>query len=166
MATPESGNPQDVGAEGAPQRQLAIQRIYVKDVSFESPASPRVFTRDWRPEVTTSLGTQSRPLEGSGYEVTVSATVTVKSGEETAFLVEVKQAGLFVASGFPEAELGPILGSYCPNVLFPYLRETISDLVTRGGFPQFLLPPVNFDAIYAQHVRQQQEAQAAAPAPH
>ena len=92
----------------------------------------------------------------------MSSTVTVTSGEETAFLVEVKQSAVFVVVGFSDAEMGPLLGSYCPNLLFPYLRETVSDLVTRGGFPQFLIAPVNFEALYAQHLRQQASQAASA----
>jgi preprotein translocase subunit SecB len=160
-----SGTPAG-GAADAGQRQFAIQRIYVKDLSFEAPSSPEVFLRDWKPEVNMNLGTQSRSLDASHHEVTLTATVTVSSGGTTAFLVEVKQAGIFVLSGFPPADVAPVLGSYCPNILFPYLREVVSDLVTRGGFPQFLMAPVNFDAAYAQAVRQQQSGQSApAPAP-
>jgi preprotein translocase subunit SecB len=159
MATPE-----ELGTAGqTAQRQLAIQRVYVKDVSFESPGVPEVFGQEWRPEVNLNIGTVSRAVGANQYEVTLSATVTVKSGEQNAFLVEVKQAGVFVLSGFAEAELAQVLGSYCPNVLFPYLRETVSDLVTRGSFPQLLLAPVNFDALYAQHLRQRQGGQPPAP---
>lgn len=162
-----SATPEGLGTGGQPpQRQLAIQRIYVKDLSFEAPGAPEVFTRDWKPEVNLNIGTGSRVIGRDQYEVTLTATVTVKSGEATAFLAEVKQAGIFTALGFSEAELGPMLGSYCPNVLFPYVREVISDLVTRGSFPQFLMAPVNFDALYAQHLRQQQAGQGqAAPTP-
>jgi preprotein translocase subunit SecB len=158
-----SATPEGAGGQAA-QRQLAIQRIYVKDLSFEAPGVPEVFTRDWKPEVNLNLGTGSRVIGRDQYEVTVTATVTVKSGDSTAFLAEVKQAGIFAVSGFSEAELGPVLGSYCPNVLFPYVREVISDLVSRGSFPQFLMAPVNFDALYAQHLRQQAGQGVEAPA--
>jgi preprotein translocase subunit SecB len=158
--------PEETGAGGqAPQRQFAIQRVYVKDVSFESPSVPGIFAQEWRPEVNLNIGTASRAVGANQYEVTLTATVTVKSGEQTAFLVEVKQAGIFALAGFEEAELGPVLGSYCPNVLFPYLREAVSDLVSRGSFPQFLMVPVNFDSLYAQHLRQQQAGPAPASAP-
>ena len=156
--------PEEAAAGGQAQKQLAIQRIYVRDISFEAPNAPNVYSREWRPEVSMNLGTASRGVGPNQHEVTLTATVTVKSGEETAFLVEVKQSAVFVVVGFSDAEMGPILGSYCPNVLFPYLRETVSDLVTRGGFPQFLMAPVNFEALYAQHLRQQ-GAQAASAAP-
>jgi preprotein translocase subunit SecB len=163
MATPEQTGASDQAA----QRQFAIQRVYVKDLSFESPAAPDVFTREWRPDVNMNLGTASRSLGKDQYEVTLSATITVKSGESTAFLVEVKQAGVFAMTGFAEGEVAQMLGSYCPNLLFPYLRETVSDVVTRGSFPQFLLAPVNFDALYAQHLRQQaQQAQPGTPTSH
>lgn len=153
---------EEATAGGQAQKQLAIQRIYVRDISFEAPNSPNVFSREWRPEVSMNMGAASRVVGPNQHEVTLTATVTVKSGEETAFLVEVKQSAVFVIVGFSDAEMGPLLGSYCPNVVFPYLRETVSDLVTRGGFPQLLMAPVNFDALYAQHLRQQAEQAASA----
>jgi preprotein translocase subunit SecB len=92
------------------------------------------------------------------YEVALTVTITVKNGDATAYLVEVNQAGIFSLSGFTDAEMGPMVGSFCPNILFPYAREAISDLVTKGGFPQMLLAPVNFDALYSQHLQQAQQA--------
>jgi preprotein translocase subunit SecB len=109
------------------------------------------------------LGTQTQALENDIYEVVLSLTVTVKIGEATAYLVEVNQAGIISASGFDEAELGPLLGSFCPNILFPYAREVISDLVSKGGFPQLILAPVNFDALYMQQLQQSQQAEPASP---
>jgi preprotein translocase subunit SecB len=103
------------------------------------------------------MGTHVEPLENSLYEVLLTVTITVKSSDTTAYLVEVKQAGIFSLAGFTEQEMGPMLGSYCPNILFPYARETVSDIVARGGFPQMLLAPVNFDALYAQHLQQAQQ---------
>lgn len=142
----------------AVEKQFSIQKIYTKDMSFETPNSPVVFTQKWEPTVDFNLGTNVLPLEDSMYEVALNVTITVKNGDTTAYLVEVIQAGIFALGGFTPEELGPMLGSFCPNILFPYARETISDLVTRGGFPQMILAPVNFDALYAQHLQQSQQA--------
>jgi preprotein translocase subunit SecB len=139
------------------QGQFALQRIYVKDLSFEIPHAPQVFTSNWQPEVSVELSTQTSRLEdGKNYEVVLGLTVTAKNDNATAFLVEVKQAGIFLIDGVPEAQLGQLLGAYCPNVLFPYARETISDVITRGSFPQLLLAPVNFDAVFADAQRKRQ----------
>ncbi|MDT8407091.1 MAG: protein-export chaperone SecB [Methylococcales bacterium] len=143
-----------------PEKQFAIQKIYTKDLSFETPNSPSIFTGKWEPKVDLNLNTQVQSLENAMYEVVLTLTVTVKSGETVAYLVEATQAGIFALSGFTEQELGPMLGSYCPNILYPYIREVISDLVAKGGFPQLLLAPVNFDAMYAQQVQQQQQPSA------
>lgn len=142
-------------AEG---QQFVIQKIYIKDVSFETPNSPAIFTETkWEPEVNVQLNTRAAPLADHMHEVVLSVTITAKLGDKTAYLVEVQQAGIFRTEGFEEAQLNHLLGSFCPNILFPYVREAISDLVARGGFPQLLLAPVNFDALYAQHMQQQQE---------
>lgn len=148
------------------QGQFALQRIYVKDLSFEAPNAPKVFLAPWNPEVNVQLATQATRLEdGKNYEVVLSLTVTVKNDNATAFLVEVQQAGIFLIEGVPEQQVGPLLGAYCPNLLFPYARETVSDVVTRGSFPQLLLAPVNFDAVYAESLRRQaEEANGATPA--
>lgn len=150
--------------EQANQQQFSIQKIYLKDVSFESPNSPAVFSGEWKPEVNVQLNTEIKGLENNMHEVILSVTVTAKQEEKTAFLVEVKQAGLFQLAGFEQEQLGGMLGAYCPESLFPYAREAISDLVTKGGFPQLLLSPVNFNALYMQH--QQQQAQAATDTAH
>lgn len=136
-------------------RQFQLQKIYVKDISFETPSSPHVFTLDWSPEVDFNLSTAATQLQEGTYEVLIKLTVTVKLEQKTAYLVEVSQAGIFAAIGFEESELGHLLGSYCPNILFPYAREAISDLVIKGGFPPMLLAPVNFDALYAQRAENQ-----------
>lgn len=140
-----------------PQQQLAIQRLYVKDLSFEVPGGPGIFLEKWEPQINVDLNSQAQKLSDDVYEVVLALTVTAKAGEKTGYLVEVQQAGIFSISGFSEAELGPILGSHCPSILFPYAREVVSDLVTRGTFPQLVLQPINFDALYAHH-RQQVEA--------
>ena len=142
------------------EKQFVIQKIYTKDMSFETPNSPAIFTETWEPAVDFNLGTNVAPLQDSLYEVSLTITITVKIGETIAYLVEVNQAGVFTMVGFTEQELAPMVGSFCPNILFPYAREVISDLVTKGGFPQLLLAPVNFDALYAQHVQQMQQAPA------
>lgn len=132
---------------------FSIEKIYLKDVSFESPDAPAVFTDDWEPEINMDLNSHGQPIDDGIYEVELSITVTAKNKDKTSFLVEIKQCGIFSISGMDDANLNGMLGSFCPNVLFPYAREAISDLVTKGGFPQLLLAPVNFDAIYAQHLQ-------------
>lgn len=137
-------------------QQFLIQKIYIKDVSFESPNSPEMFTSDWQPDVNLDLNTNANRLGDDVFEVVLSLTSTVKNQDQTAFLVEVQQCGIFTLSGFGDQELSQMLGSYCPNILFPYAREAISELVNKGGFPPLILAPVNFDALYAQHMSQQQ----------
>ena len=137
------------------EKKFSIQKIFCKDVSFETPNSPEIFTQKWQPEVDFNLGTHVKPIDDDVFEVTITVTVTVKIGDQVAYLAEVVQAGIFTLKGFTDAERGPLLGSYSPSALFPYAREAISDLVSKGGFPQLLLAPVNFDAVYAQHVQQQ-----------
>ncbi|MDH3948124.1 MAG: protein-export chaperone SecB [Gammaproteobacteria bacterium] len=139
-------------------QQFAIQKIYIKDVSFESPNSPAMFTQEWQPEVNLDMNTNTQSLSEGVFEVVLSLTATVKNADQTAFLVEVQQAGIFSISGFAENDMGHMLGSFCPNILFPYAREAVSDLVTKGGYPPLILAPVNFDALYAQHMAQQQQA--------
>lgn len=139
------------------EKHFSIQKIYTKDISFETPNSPKIFTEKWEPKVDFNLGTNVQTLENDLYEISLTITVTVKCGESTAYLVEVCQAGIYTLKGFNEQEMGPMVGSFCPNILFPYAREAVSDLVTKGGFPQLLLAPVNFDALYAQHLQQLQQ---------
>ncbi|WP_347987963.1 protein-export chaperone SecB [Methylomonas sp. AM2-LC] len=143
---------------GANDKQFAIQKIYTKDISYETPNAPKIFTQQWEPTLDLNLGTHVDTLENSIYEVTLRITVTVKIGESTAYLVEVNQAGIFSIAGFSDQELGPMLGSFCPNIIFPYAREVVSDLVSKGGFPQLILTPVNFDALYVQHLQQAQQS--------
>ncbi len=137
-----------------PEKQFAIQKLFVKDLSFESPNAPLIFTEKWEPTVDINLNSNAQKAPQDLFEVAITVTITVKNGEKTAYLVEATQVGIFSAIGFPDAEMGPLLGSFCPSVLFPYLREAVSDMVTKGGFPPLLLSPVNFDALYAQHVQQ------------
>lgn len=139
----------------APQQAFGIQKIYTKDISFESPNSPAIFTHEFQPQLSVDLNVESKKLQDDVYHVVIRVTATTKVEENTAFLCEVEQAGIFTLQGFNDAELSYMLGVQCPNALFPYARETISDLVTRGGFPQLLLEPVNFEAMYANHMQQQ-----------
>jgi len=136
------------------QRQFALQRIYIKDISYETPSSPGIFTEEWKPEPNLNLNSNVSNLGNNTFEVVLTVTVTTKVGNKTAYLAEVKQAGIFSVSGFSDNEMGHMMGAYCPNILFPYAREVVSDLVSKGSFPQLLLTPVNFDALYAQHVQQ------------
>lgn len=156
----EAGHPDQQGDGQESGQQFNLQKIYLKDTSFETPNSPAVFTEQWEPAVNIELHTAGRPLADNVHEVVLTVTVTAKLGDKTAYLVEVHQAGVFTVTGFEGDELGHLLGSYCPGILFPYAREAISDIIGKGGFPQLLLTPVNFDALYAQH-KQQAEQQAA-----
>lgn len=149
----QSSNNTTPTAENAPQ--FEIQRIFVKDLSFESPNTPHTFVEEWKPEVTLNLETKSNRIQDNMHEVVLSITATVNTGKKTAFLIEVEQAGVFMIKNFPNDQLHHMLGSFCPNILFPYAREVVSDIVVRGGFPQLILAPVNFDALYAQHMEQQ-----------
>jgi len=154
MADNDTNENQGAATTEEPGQVFKIQRIYLKDVSYESPQTPNVFVTNtnWQPQVQLHLNTESTKLDNDLYESVLAVTATVKLGEEVAYLTEVKQAGLFLIRGFDEQGMGPMLGSFCPNLLFPFAREAIGSLVQKGGFPQLLLAPVNFDALYAQHV--------------
>lgn len=146
------------------QQQFTLQRIYTKDVSYESPGTPEVFRQNWQPAVNVDLNTKSSRIDEQGnHEVVLTLTVTSKLGDDTAFLVEVQQAGIFLVAGIEDESLRQILATVAPNILFPYARENIDALVVKGGFPALMLAPVNFDALYRQAVAQQ-EGQAAAAA--
>lgn len=138
-----------------------IQRIYTKDISFEAPNAPQVFQKEWQPEVKLDLDTSSNTLAENVYEVILRVIVTATMEEETAFLCEVQQAGIFTVEGIEGTQLAHCLGAYCPNVLFPYARECITNLVGRGTFPQLNLAPVNFDALFMNYLQQQQQQDAA-----
>ena len=133
--------------------QLAIQKIYVKDISFEAPNSPAVFTGELNPTADVHFANRTTALDAENHEVVLTVTVKVRQEERTVYLVEVQQAGIFTVRGFPEEHLGAILATACPNTLFPFAREAICDLVTKGGFPQLLLAPVNFEILYAQELQ-------------
>lgn len=140
-----------------PKQIFSIQKIYTKDISFESPNSPALFMTQFQPNLSVDLNVESKGLAEDVYHVVLRVTATTKVEDKTAFLCEVEQAGIFTIKGFEEAELGYLLGAGCPNTLFPYAREVVSDLVARGGFPQLLLEPVNFDGMYHEHLQAQQQ---------
>ena len=145
--------PAGAAAAGDTAPVLALQNVYLKDCSYESPNGPRV-EGNWNPQISLDLQTNASVLAPDVREVLLTVTVSAKMGEVTIFLVEVKQAGLFVVRNLPEADLKRAIGTVCPGVLFPYARAAVSHLVSQGGFPQFLLPPVNFDALYAANQAQ------------
>src|SRR5690242_1469962 len=145
-------------AAGQAMPQLMLQKIYVKDVSFEAPNAPQIFqdmgeNDELQPQVQLNLGQRATDLGNDLYEVVLSLTLTCTIGERTAYLAEVHQAGVFGIAGFGEQDQAGIIGSYCPNLLFPYARQVISSLVLEGGFPPFLLQPINFDALFAEQQR-------------
>ena len=145
-------------AEQQAAEQFAIQRIYVKDISYESPNAPAIFRKEWQPAIQLDLDTRSEKLDDNTFEVVLSLTVTARIEEEVAFLCEVQQAGIFSVPVLEDAQMAHMLASFCPNILFPYAREAVSNLVNRGTFPQLNLAPVNFDALFAQYVQQRQAA--------
>jgi preprotein translocase subunit SecB len=140
-----------------PQGQFGIQKIYLKDVSFETPHSPQIFKEQWQPKVSMDIENTNTRLDSDLHEVVLSVTVTVSFAEKTVYLAEIQQAGIFFVSGFPDEILGRMLATVCANILFPFAREAIADLVMRSGFPQLLLAPVNFEALYLQQQRAKQD---------
>ena len=137
--------------------QLSIQRVYTKDISFEAPNSPQIFREEWNPTVDIQLANKATKLAEDVHEAVLTVTVTVRFEDKTVYLAEVHQAGIFNIQGFPPQFIEVMLGTVCPNILFPFAREAICDLVVRGGFPQLLLAPVNFESLYAQEMQRQQE---------
>jgi len=153
---------QAAGTEEQTQQQFAMQRIYNKDLSFESPATPEVFKKQWQPQVNVDLNTKSDKIDDQGnFEVVLTITITAKVEEQTAFLVEVQQAGIFFITGFEGEDLRRILGTAAPNILFPYARECIDTVCVKGGFPAIMLAPVNFDALYQQALAQSEGGETA-----
>ncbi len=151
--------------EKAADKQLAISKIYVKDCSFESPQAPGVFRKgDWKPQTNLNLRSTHTAVEDNFHEVVLTITVEAKDDDKSLFLVEMHQAGIFEIAGYAGEELAAILGSFCPNILFPYARESIASMIQKGGFPEFVLQPINFDALYMQ--AKQQQAQGAAAEKH
>ena len=163
VPAPPSGAPAD---DQAVSRQVLLQKIYVKDASIEVPGAPLVFTQNTQPQIDVNVGTTMKSLENDLYHIILNITVTAKNGAETVFLVEVQQAGIFLVRNFPNnAEKAAILGGYCPSLLFPFAREAVADFVQKAGFPQLLLQPINFEAMYLEALqRQRAERQAGAAA--
>ncbi|MAL99161.1 protein-export chaperone SecB [Hydrocarboniclastica marina] len=140
--------------------QFALQRIYVKDISFESPNAPAIFQQTWQPKVSMDLNSSYTKISDTQYEVVVSLSITAKIEEKVAYIVEVQQAGVVMIKNIEDAQLGHMLGAYCPNLLFPYARETVDGMVNRGSFPSLMLAPVNFDLVYQQSLQRKQQEQA------
>ena len=135
-------------------KQVVLQKIYLKDASLEVPLAPQIYTRNWQPQIDVQVATSLQPLNAEQHQVLLSVTVTAKLGEDVAFLAEVQQAGIFLLKGMAEdSERQRVLGTDCPNILFPFAREAVSELVVRGGFPQLLLQPVDFTGLYQEHLR-------------
>jgi preprotein translocase subunit SecB len=149
-------------AENA-QPGFGIEKLYVKDASIEVPNAPQIFTDRTGPQVNVELGNSAQKLDDGIFEVSIKVTVTAKIGEKTAFLVEVTQAGIFAIRNVPEENLEVIVSVTCPNILFPYAREAVSDMVTRAGFAPVLLNPINFEALFMQQKQQQAENAGAKP---
>ncbi len=139
------------------QPEFIIQRVYVKDLSLEAPHSPQAFQEEWQPELNLQFTMNTRDVGENNHEVVLQITITAKSKDKTLFLVEVKQAGLFTLKGFTEQQNHQVMSITCPTILFPYAREAVSDLVGRAGFPPLYLTPVNFEALYAQQLQEQQD---------
>ena len=142
------------GSDQAQHGQVRLERIYLKDSSFESPVSPGVFAEKWQPEIQLEINTRSSKLNEGRYEVVLTVTITAQLEGKTAFIVEVQQASVFIMQGLEDAVIHRALGTVCPNTLFPYTRETIDSLVVRGGFPPLHLTPINFDAAYEEAMKQ------------
>jgi len=155
ITSPQANGKDPAGIPENKATEFAIQRIYVKDLSVEVPRSPFIFQQEWKPAIDVQLNAVTQKLAPDVYEVKLSITVTAKLKEEVAFLVEAHQAGIFSITNLPDVQLNRMLGSYCPNVLFPFARELVSDLIVRAGFPPLYLAPINFDALYDQQMAQQ-----------
>ena len=160
---------QTTNGAAAPQAADApvftVERIYVKDLSLENPSAPQSFLQQESPQIEVSLQTRGEPVGEGIFESVLTVTVTAKVGENTVFLVEVAQAGVFQIRNIPQQDLQPILGVHCPNILFPYARETIANSIIRAGYPPVHLAPINFEALYAQQLQQLQAAQAPEASP-
>jgi len=147
--------------EQAAEKRLSIGKIYLKDFSFESPLAPEVFRQnDWKPQTDLNLRSSHTAVDDNHHEIVLTITVEAKADDKSVFLVELQQAGLFEIAGYEGDEFSAIIGSFCPNILYPYAREAIASLIQKGGFPEFILQPINFDALYFQAQQQQAAAQA------
>lgn len=150
-------NQADAGVQsetGTDERQFVVKRIYLKDLSFETPQGVDTFNKQWKPQVNQDVSTKTAKLDNDHYEVVLVVTVTVKDGENTIYLAEAQQAGIFLVKGLEGVQLAHVLNSFCPNILFPYVREVIDNVVVKGSFPALMLPPLNFDALFQQALAQ------------
>lgn len=145
--------------DAPPNPQVALERIYLRDASFESPKAPEVFASEWKPNVQVDINARNRQLEGNRYEVTLTVTLEAKQGEEVALIVEVQQAGIFRLEGIDDDLRTRVLATTCPAALFPFVREAADSLAVRGTFPPFLLAPMNFEALYAEAQRRWEEGE-------
>lgn len=149
------------------EKRLTIAKVYIKDFSFESPQTPKIFKAgEWAPQTNLNLRSSHTVVDENLHEVVLTITVDAKEDDNTIFLVELHQAGLFDVSGYEKEELGAIVGSFCPNMLFPYARESIASIIQKGGFPEFVLQPINFDALYLQSQQQKAAAESVAEEKH
>lgn len=147
-------------ASDQPSNQFIVQRVYLKDLSFEAPLGASAFVKEWKPSVNQELNTQIDQVAEDAYEVTLQLTITAQLEDEVAFIVEVQQAGIFGITGIEKEHMNQVLNTVCPQILFPYAREVIDSALVKGTFPPLMLPPINFEALYAQNVeRQQAEAE-------
>lgn len=137
------------------EQQFSIQRIYIKDVSFESPQGAAVFGKTWKPAIQQEISSTTTAMNDDRYEVVLTITITAKLDDQVAFLVEVQQAGIFLMKGLSEEQVRQVAGANCPTILFPYAREVIDSLLSRGTLPALMLPPINFDALFQQALAQQ-----------
>ena len=142
----------DAGQEEKAAPKFAVQRIYLKDLSFETPMGPAVFQKQVKPEINQDISLSTTKLGDGNYEVELTLTVTVKDGEDTIYLIEVHQAGIFAVEGVEGPQLAQLLNTICPSTLFPYVREAVDSVVIKGSFPALMIPPVNFEALFAQAV--------------
>ena len=142
---------------------FAIQRIYLKDLSFETPMGPSVFQKQWQPKVNQDLNTKNTKLENDLYEVALRLTLTITDGEDTIYILEVKQAGIFAIKGLDPKQITHVINTTCPNILFPYAREAVDSVLSKGSFPALMLPPINFDALFASALKQAEEEGKEAP---
>ena len=144
--------------EAADKAQFAIQRVYLKDLSFETPQGAAAFQKQWKPKINQDLNTKTNKIDEGIFEVSLRVTITMADGEDTIYLVEAEQAGLFTIKGFTDEQIPQVLNTTCPSILFPYLRETLDNVITKGSFPALMLPPINFDALFASAVQQAAKA--------
>lgn len=154
-------NNQAAAQATTPQVEFSLQRIYLKDLSFEAPMGAEAFKKQWKPKVSQDLRTQVKKLDDQHFDVVMHLTITVKDGDDTMYLVEVQQAGIFLIKGLEGQQLAAVLNTHCPQIIFPYVRETVDSVINKGTFPSLMLPPINFEAVYQQALAKGREQQAA-----